>query len=74
MEGDLMDEERLQVLLVAASEMEVGEAITVSRSEETKGLCNALIALYPDRTFFLKPLLETANDMQLSRVMYEDVF
>lgn len=66
-----MNEGHLQAMLVAASDLEVGQALTVWRCKETEALIESLICLFPERTFFIKPHPVSGDKMELSRLMYE---
>lgn len=71
MEGAVMNEDKVQALLVSASELEVGQAMIVSRSEDTEHVLRALATLYYDRTFHIKPYELNPDMLQLSRCLYE---
>lgn len=69
-----MNEQTVQALLTAASDLEVGEAILIDwvhRRDECDALIDALIVLWPDRTFHIKPTISLGVlQAQISRVMY----
>ena len=62
-------EATFQALLTQANDLEVGEALDVEGTFAPM-LADALLALYPERTFHLKPSDLKTFAFQLSRVMY----
>ena len=64
------DESTFQALLTQANDLEVGEAIDVPNTPIVGALRDALIILYPERTFFLRPSRTDPASVELSRVMY----